>query len=54
MPAGGTRVHNVEIFAGTSIGLVKPFVAKRWNGLFQRAVDGLVGATTGTGRGQLT
>jgi uncharacterized membrane protein len=53
-PDGGTRVHNVEIFVGTTIGLVKPFVAKRWNGLFQRAVDGLIAATAGTRPSQPT
>ncbi|NUR27308.1 MAG: hypothetical protein HOV83_15925 [Catenulispora sp.] len=29
-----------------------PFVAKRRNGLFQRAVDGLIATTVQTGRGQ--
>ena len=52
MPEGGTRVHNVEIFVGTTIGLVKPFVAKRWNGLFQRSVDALIAATRDASRGQ--
>jgi uncharacterized membrane protein len=53
-PDGGTRVHNVEIFVGTTIGLVKPFVAKRWNGLFQRSVDALITATRDASRGQPT
>ncbi|GAB3832067.1 hypothetical protein GCM10027610_023620 [Dactylosporangium cerinum] len=42
---GGTYIHNVEVFAGTTIGLVKPLVAKRWNRLFQQAVDGLIAVT---------
>jgi hypothetical protein len=46
MPGGGTRIHNVEIFFGTTIGLVKALVGKRWNHLFQRSVDGLIAATT--------
>ncbi|NUT21841.1 MAG: hypothetical protein HOV77_21920 [Hamadaea sp.] len=52
-PGGGTHVHNVEIFVGTTIGLVKSLVAKRWNGLFQAAVDGLI-AAAGADRGQRT
>ncbi|WP_406232133.1 SRPBCC family protein [Nocardia sp. NBC_01009] len=44
MPGGGTRVHNVEVFVGTTIGLVKPLVGKRWNRLFQGSVDGLIAA----------
>jgi hypothetical protein len=43
---GGTRIHNVEVFVGTTIGLVKPLVGKRWNRLFQSPVDGLIAATT--------
>lgn len=38
---GGTRISNVEVFTGTTIGLVRPLVGRRWNSLFQRAADGL-------------
>ncbi|MBL7489147.1 SRPBCC family protein [Frankia sp. AgB1.9] len=50
-PDGGTRIHNVEIFVGTTMGLIKPLVGRRWNRLFQRAVDGLIAATTGAAEG---
>lgn len=37
-----TRITNVEVFHGTAIGLVKPFVAKRWQQLFEQSVAGLI------------
>jgi len=42
---GGTRVHDVEVFTGTTIGLVEPLVGKRWNRLFQASVDGVIAET---------
>jgi len=42
---GGTHITNVEVFHGLTIGLIKVFVAKRWQRLFQAHVDGLVKAT---------
>lgn len=42
---GGTRITNVEVFHGLTIGLIKAFVAKRWQRHFQAHVDGLVEAT---------
>lgn len=47
MPRGGTRIHDVEVFAGTPIGQVKPLVGKRWNRLSLRSVDGLIAAAKG-------
>lgn len=42
LPDGGTRITNVELFAGATIPLIKSLVARRWNKRFQQAVDGLV------------
>ena len=39
---GGTHVSNVEAFAGLPVALLRPLVTRRWNGLFQAAVDGLI------------
>jgi hypothetical protein len=41
-PDGGTHVSNVEAFAGITVAMLRPLVARRWNRLFQAAVDGLV------------
>jgi hypothetical protein len=38
---GGTLISDVEVFTGTTIGLVRPLVGRRWNAMFQRAADGL-------------
>jgi ribosome-associated toxin RatA of RatAB toxin-antitoxin module len=40
--SGGVHIANVAIFHGSSIGVRKPFVAKRWQRLFQAQMDGLV------------
>jgi hypothetical protein len=37
-----TRITNVEVFHGTAIGLVKPFVARKWQHMFEQAVAGLI------------
>jgi|HubBroStandDraft_2_1064218.scaffolds.fasta_scaffold502749_2 hypothetical protein len=42
LPDGGTHVSNVEAFAGITVAMLRPLVARRWNRLFQAAVDGLV------------
>jgi hypothetical protein len=41
---GGTQISNVETFTGTTIGLVRPLVANRWNKQFQQAVERLAQA----------
>jgi hypothetical protein len=41
-PSGGVRITSVAVFHGSSIGVLKPFVAKRWQRLFQAQVEGLV------------
>ena len=38
----GTHVSNVEAFVGITVAILRPLVARRWNRLFQAAVDGLV------------
>jgi hypothetical protein len=40
--SGGVHVTSVAVFHGSSIGVQKPFVAKRWRRLFQAQVEGLV------------
>lgn len=40
--SGGVRITSVAVFHGRSIGILKPFVAKKWQRLFQAQVDGLV------------
>lgn len=45
LPAGGTRVDNIEVFSGLLVALLRPAVARRWNRLFQGAVDGLIRRT---------
>jgi len=40
--SGGVRITSVAVFHGSSIGVLKPFVAKRWRQLFQAQVEGLV------------
>jgi hypothetical protein len=40
--SGGVHITSVAVFHGSSIGVLKPFVAKRWQRLFQAQVDGLV------------
>jgi hypothetical protein len=42
LPGGGTRVSNTEAFAGLPVAMLRPLVARRWNRLFQEAVDGLI------------
>lgn len=39
---GGVHITSVAVFHGLSIGLRKPFVAKKWQRLFQAQIDGLV------------
>ena len=39
---GGVHITSVAVFHGSSIGILKPFVAKRWRRLFQAQVEGLV------------
>ena len=43
LPDGGTRVRNTEVFAGLPVAVLRPIVTRRWNRLFQSAVDGLIG-----------
>ena len=40
--SGGVHITSVAVFHGSSIGVFKPFVAKRWQRLFQAQVEGLV------------
>jgi hypothetical protein len=40
--SGGVHITSVAVFHGSSIGVLKPFVAKRWRRLFQAQVEGLV------------
>lgn len=39
---GGVRICAVAVFHGTAIGLAKRFVARRWRGLHQDQLDGVV------------
>jgi uncharacterized membrane protein len=39
---GRTRVTNVEVFHGSVVGYLKPFVGERWQRLFESSVDGLI------------
>jgi len=39
---GRTRITNLEIFHGASIGLIKPLVARRWQRLFEDSVNRLI------------
>jgi hypothetical protein len=43
LPDGGTHVSNTEVFAGFPVAVLRPLVIRRWNRLFQAAVDGLIG-----------
>jgi hypothetical protein len=47
LPGGGTHISNVEAFAGITVAMLRPLVARRWNRLFQAAVDGLIHSTAG-------
>jgi hypothetical protein len=47
-PDGGTHVSNVEVFAGATVAMLRPLVARRWNRQFQAAVDGLIRDAAGT------
>lgn len=47
LPDGGTHVSNVEVFAGLTVAMLRPLVARRWNRLFQTAVDGLIHSAAG-------
>jgi hypothetical protein len=49
LPSGGTRVSNVEAFGGLPVALLRPLVGRRWNRMFQAAVDGLIREATTTG-----
>jgi hypothetical protein len=40
---GGTHVSNTEVFSGFPVAVLRPLVTRRWNRLFQAAVDGLIG-----------
>jgi hypothetical protein len=40
--SGGVHITSVAVFHGSSIGVLKPFVAKTWQRLFQAQVEGLV------------
>ncbi|HEY4850983.1 MAG TPA: SRPBCC family protein [Streptosporangiaceae bacterium] len=42
LTGGGTHVSNVEAFTGLPVALLRPLVTRRWNRLFQAAVDGLI------------
>jgi hypothetical protein len=42
LPGGGTQVSNTEAFAGLPVAMLRPLVGRRWNRLFQAAVDGLI------------
>lgn len=46
LPHGGTRVSNTEAFTGLPVALLRLLVARRWNRLFQAAVDGLIHRTS--------
>lgn len=50
LPGGGTRVANIEVFAGRPIPLLRPLVARRWNRAFQAAVHGLIRSTQPTAK----
>ena len=45
LPEGKTRVSNIEVFQGFKVALIRPFVARRWQQMFQASVDGLVQRT---------
>jgi hypothetical protein len=47
LPDGGTHVSNVEAFAGLTVAMLRPLVARRWDRLFQAAVDGLIHSAAG-------
>jgi hypothetical protein len=47
---GSTHVSNVEVFAGVTIAVLRPLVARRWNRQFQAAVDGLIRSAAGSVR----
>lgn len=40
--SGGVHITSIAVFHGSSIGVLKPFVAKRWQRLLQAHVEGLV------------
>ncbi len=40
--SGGVHITSIAVFHGSSIGVLKPFVAMRWQRLFQAQVEGLV------------
>jgi hypothetical protein len=48
-PSGGTHVRDVEVFGGLPAALLRPLVARRWNRMFQGAVDGLIREATTAG-----
>jgi hypothetical protein len=51
LPGGGTHVANTEAFTGLPAAMLRPLVGRRWNRLFQAAVDGLI-RTTAAGHGR--
>jgi hypothetical protein len=42
MEDGTTLVINAEVFHGTSVGLIKPLVARKWRTKFSTVVDDLI------------
>lgn len=46
-----TFVVNAEVFHGSPVGVLAPFVQSRWSGLFQRSVSGLARAVEERRRG---
>jgi hypothetical protein len=41
--ASAPALSNTEVFAGFPVAVLRPLVTRRWNRLFQAAVDGLIG-----------
>jgi len=44
-----TRIMNTEIIDDGSVGIIKPLVYKRWQGMFKEAIDDLIAAENITG-----
>ncbi len=42
LPNGQVRVSKTEVFHGTTIGLIKPIVASRWQKMFDASVKNLI------------
>lgn len=45
LPDGGTRLTDFQILHGATVGLLRPVIENRWQGLFDHAVDGLIQET---------